>query len=103
MLPGEAHRRVEGGAVLVDVRSAPRRDSDGTIPGARVLDRTRVAAEIGIDGPDTPIVVICGSVNGSQPVAEELIGLGYTDVVHVEGGFAAWAEAGLPTVPGRNA
>ncbi|MDT5194114.1 MAG: hypothetical protein QOH20_868, partial [Mycobacterium sp.] len=46
--------------------------------------------------PDQPIVVICGSVNGSSPVAEELIGLGYANVVQVDGAFPAWRDAGLP-------
>jgi len=109
--PAEAGRRVAGGAVLVDVRSAPRRAADGTIPGAIIADRTRLAAEFDVHSPespdrhapilslDTPIVVVCGSVNGSGPVAAELLGRGFTDVVHVDGGFAAWAEAGLPVNP----
>ncbi|WP_433221120.1 rhodanese-like domain-containing protein [Dactylosporangium sp. CS-047395] len=103
--PTEAARRVEGGAILVDVRSEPRRAADGTIPGAIIGDRNNLPAEFGIDSPDrhapvvslhTPIVVVCGSVDGSRPVAEGLIRLGFTDVVHVEGGFAAWSAAGLP-------
>lgn len=107
--PADAARRVDDGAVLIDVRSAPRRAADGTVPGALVADRTNLAAEFGLDSPlrhapvislDTPIVVVCGSVNGSRPVAEDLIGRGFTNVVHVEGGFAAWAGAGLPTEAG---
>ncbi|MET7772679.1 rhodanese-like domain-containing protein [Nocardia sp. NPDC005366] len=47
---------------------------------------------------DQPIVV-CGSVNGSGPVASGLLERGFIDVVHVEGGFPAWQEAGLPTDP----
>ncbi|MFI5911909.1 rhodanese-like domain-containing protein [Dactylosporangium sp. NPDC051541] len=95
--PEEAARRVAAGAVLVDVRSAPRRESDGAIPGAIIGDRTKVAEEFGSTPRERPIVVICGSVDGSRAVAEELLGLGFTDVVHVEGGYPAWAAAGLPT------
>ncbi|WP_432995415.1 rhodanese-like domain-containing protein [Dactylosporangium sp. CA-233914] len=106
--PTDAERRVAAGAVLVDVRSAPRRAADGAIPGAIIADRTNLAEEFGLDSPDrhapitsheTPIVVVCGSVDGSRPVAEALIEQGFTDVVHVEGGFAAWAAAGLPVTP----
>jgi rhodanese-related sulfurtransferase len=43
-------------------------------------------------GHDTPIVVICGSVNGSGPVTQALLKKGFVDVVHVEGGAAAWPE-----------
>ncbi|MEV0568807.1 rhodanese-like domain-containing protein [Dactylosporangium sp. NPDC050588] len=107
----EAGRRVTDGAVLIDVRSAPRRATDGTVPGAIIADRKRIAAEFGLDSPerhapivslDTPIVVVCGSIVGSGPVAAELQARGFTNVVHVDGGFTAWAEAGLPTVAPEN-
>ena len=71
------------GAVLIDVRSAGTRQRTGVIPGAVVVDREELAAEFGLDSParhreiaghETPIVVVCGSVNGSGPVAEALIG-----------------------------
>ena len=42
-------------------------------------------------------MVVCGSVRGSGPVAAELRAKGFTNVVHVEGGFPAWKDAGLPT------
>ena len=41
-------------------------------------------------------MIVCGSINGSGPVAEALAARGYTDVSHVDGGFPAWKEAGLP-------
>ena len=41
-------------------------------------------------------MIVCGSVNGSGPVAEALAARGYTYVSHVDGGFPAWKEAGLP-------
>ena len=39
---------------------------------------------------------MCGSVRGSGPVAAALAAKGFTNVVHVEGGAAAWKDAGLP-------
>lgn len=96
---------VAGGALLFDVRSAPTRERQGGLPQARLADRTRVAEQFGLDSAerfdgvdslDRPIVVVCGSENGSRPVAEELVSLGFTNVVHVAGGFPAWAAAGLP-------
>ncbi|MDT5361825.1 MAG: 2-dehydropantoate 2-reductase [Mycobacterium sp.] len=103
--PGIAHAAVDGGALLIDVRSKGARDRDGELPEATTVDRTRLAelfgtgsAErlAGVSGPDQPIVVICGSLHGSSPVAEELIGLGYVNVVQVDGAFPAWRDAGLP-------
>lgn len=100
---------VAGGALLFDVRSAPTRERQGGLPQARLADRTRVAEQFGegsaerfddVTSLDQPIVVICGSENGSRPVAEELLALGFTNVVHVAGGFPAWAAAGLPATAG---
>jgi len=98
--PEDAARRVSEGAVLIDVRSQAGREADGSVPGALITDRNDLDARFGPGGitdPDTPVVVICGSVQGSRPVAEALVERGYSDVSHVEGGFPAWAAAGLPT------
>jgi rhodanese-related sulfurtransferase len=99
--PAAAGAKVAGGALLIDVRSAAGRASSGEIPGATPADRNDLDALFGpSDNPaitlDTPVVIVCGSVNGSGPVAEALAARGYTDVSHVDGGFPAWKEAGLP-------
>ena len=99
--PGDAGAKVAGGALLIDVRSAAGRASSGEIPGATLADRDDLDALFGpSDHPaitfDTPVVIVCGSVDGSRPVAEALAERGYTDVSHVDGGFPAWKEAGLP-------
>jgi rhodanese-related sulfurtransferase len=102
----EAAERVAAGAFLVDVRSEAGRSATGSIPGATVSDRYAIDDEFDLTAAtrhtpvvslDTPIVVVCGSVRGSGPVAAELRARGFTDVVHVEGGFPAWKDAGLPT------
>ncbi|WP_028050278.1 rhodanese-like domain-containing protein [Cellulomonas sp. URHD0024] len=101
----EAAERVADGAFLLDVRSDAGRSRTGAIPGATVGDRYAIDDEFDLAAAtrhapvvslDTPIVVVCGSVRGSGPVAAELRAKGFTDVVHVDGGFGAWKEAGLP-------
>ena len=104
--PQEAAVRVAEGAFLLDVRSEAGRARTGAIPGAVVGDRYAIDEEFDLTAAtrhapvvslDTPIVVVCGSVRGSGPVAAELRARGFTNVVHVEGGFPAWKDAGLPT------
>jgi len=103
--PQEGAQRVADGAFLVDVRPQERREQTGTIPGSTWVDRydlsgfdlasaTRYAPVVSLD---TPVVVVCGSVRGSGPVAAALRERGFTNVVHVEGGFDGWKDAGLPT------
>ncbi|ARK03486.1 rhodanese-like domain-containing protein [Cellulosimicrobium funkei] len=97
----DAAAQVADGALLIDVRSAGGRAAHGEIPGATLADRDDLDALFGpADAPvislDTPVVVVCGSPNGSGPVAEALARRGYTHVSHVDGGFPAWKEAGLP-------
>jgi len=111
--PGDAADRVAAGAVLVDVRSDAGRASTGAIPGALVVDRYAVDRDFDLASAarlapvvalDTPIVVVCGSVRGSGPVAAALRAKGFTNVVHVDGGAPAWRDAGLPfDAPGADA
>ena len=97
----QARQRVADGAVLLDTRSPAGREKTGAIAGAIVVDRDGLDAEFDFDSPtrhpevastQTPIVVICGSINGSGPVAEALIARGFVNVVHVDGGAPAWHE-----------
>lgn len=105
--PVEAAAEVAQGALLVDVRSSGGRAAHGEIPGSTLLDRTDLDALFGpahapVISIDTPVVVVCGSENGSRPVAEALAARGYT-VSHVDGGFPAWKAAGLPAEPATDA
>ena len=91
----------EGGTILLDVRdskdyvkshaqravSLPYREFDAQFPAFRA----RV-------GPDTRLLVYCyGAECGlAVRVANRLIQAGYTNVIAVKGGFAAWVTEKLP-------
>jgi len=45
---------------------------------------------------DARIVLYCRSDRMSNIAAETLVGLGFTNIYNLDGGFAAWEQAGLP-------
>lgn len=51
------------------------------------------------DDRGTPLAVYCRSGNMSADAVRDLVALGYTDVVELEGGFDAWVESGRPLEP----
>lgn len=97
--PGVAAAAVRGGARFIDVRSDGFRARTGGLPEAEIVAKDRLDEAFADRFDPRPVVVICGSVNGSGPVAEQLVEWGFGDVVHVDGGFAAWKDAGLVTTP----
>jgi rhodanese-related sulfurtransferase len=52
---------------------------------------------------DEPLYVICRSGSRARQASEKFLAAGFTNVVNVEGGTLACAEAGLPVVRGKKA
>jgi rhodanese-related sulfurtransferase len=94
--PAEGHRRVELGALLLDVRE-PDEWQAGHAPEARLVPLGQVAARLDEIPTDRPIVAICRSGGRSGNVTAALTSRGY-DVVNLAGGMRAWAAAGFPVV-----
>ena len=92
------------GTLLVDIRDPRERERDGTIPGAKHVTRGMLEFWADPESPyykpffefDTRIVLYCAGGLRSALAADTLTTLGFTDVGHIEGGFGAWKEAGLP-------
>ncbi|BDG06007.1 rhodanese-like domain-containing protein [Anaeromyxobacter oryzae] len=88
-----AKRLVAGGARLVDVRT-PQEYAEGHPAGAVNIpydEIARRAAELG--GPDTGVVVYCGTGRRSGIAAHTLRDLGYTSVYDMQR-VTAWPEDG---------
>ena len=92
----EGRRRVEGGALLLDVRE-PDEWTAGHAPEARLIPLGQVQARLAELPKDRTIVAVCRSGGRSASVTEALTAWGY-DAVNLAGGMRAWAAAGLPVV-----
>lgn len=105
--PAAAAAAVDAGARLVDIRPQWQRLREGEIPGAAVIERNHLewrlhpgsAARLPAATAGQQWVVFCSEGYTSSLAADALnsIGVPATDV---NGGFHAWAAAGLPVVPG---
>ncbi|HEX2241296.1 MAG TPA: rhodanese-like domain-containing protein [Actinomycetota bacterium] len=104
--PSEALDAVNGGALLIDVRSDDQRANAGSIPGALPIPLSvlewRVDPESGHQDPavgedlDRQVILICAQGFSSSLAARRLQELGFTNATDVIGGFEAWRSAGLP-------
>jgi len=92
----EAQKRINEGAVLVDVREQNEYD-EAHIPGSVLLPLSQLAERFEELPKDKPLVMQCRSGARSGRAAEFLLQNGYSDVVNMAGGIMAWTEAGNET------
>jgi rhodanese-related sulfurtransferase len=82
---------------IIDIRKKP---DDAQIPGSvRYSGEALETAEHLPFGKDEHVVLYCGSGNSCSRVAQTLREKGYENAEALEGGYAAWKEAGLPLEP----
>jgi rhodanese-related sulfurtransferase len=105
--PAAVARAMRRGAVLVDIRPVAQRAQHGEIPGAIVIERNvlewrldpRSAARLSFaDSYDLEVIITCQEGYTSSLAAASLQDLGLRRATDLEGGFAAWRSAGLPTL-----
>jgi rhodanese-related sulfurtransferase len=105
--PAEALRAQAHGALLIDIRGDDQRREDGLIPGAIVLPRNSLEWRCdptsewrhpAITRPDLHIILICDQGYQSTLAAATLQQLGLVHATDLDGGFTAWAAAGLPVI-----
>ncbi len=103
--PAQARAAQADGAIIVDVRCRSDRQQEGAVPGAIPLalsvlpwradpeSRTR---DDRIANRDARLILMCNDGYSSSLAAGDLFKMGFTDVGDMDGGFHAWAAAGLP-------
>ena len=93
----DARRRMEHGAVVLDVRDDHEYDA-GHVPDAVHITRGCLEFKIGDNpatkDPDTEIVVYCKGGGRAAMAAQRLQEMGYTNVVSMKGGYDGWVAAG---------
>ena len=89
---------------LIDVRT-PVEFQEVHIPFARNVPLDHLDPSTVVQGRTAssgqPLYVVCRSGSRGRQAGERLIAAGLANVVNVEGGTQAWAEAGLPVVRGK--
>jgi rhodanese-related sulfurtransferase len=119
LLPAEAHRLMQAGAKLVDVRTKPELQYVGNIPGALAIEwqtypgsrpNPEFIGELAaVTKKDEPVMFICRSGARSHGAAEAAMRAGWKETYNVLEGFegdkdaaghrntvGGWRMAGLP-------
>jgi rhodanese-related sulfurtransferase len=103
--PAEARAAVRDGALLVDIRPQAQRAAEGEVPGALIIERNVLEwrldpasdARLPEAGSyDLRVIVMCSAGYTSSLAAASLQDLGLSAATDLDGGFQAWARAGLP-------
>jgi rhodanese-related sulfurtransferase len=105
---GESASRLSSPAEFAEAMAEPGRlvvnvhvPDEGSIAGTDVwIPFDQIAArKAELPDPKTPLALYCRSGNMSATAAETLAGLGFGDIVELEGGMLAWEETGRKLEP----
>jgi rhodanese-related sulfurtransferase len=107
MCPAAALAASRDGALIVDIRPAAQRAAEGEVPGSLVVERNvlewRFDPASGARLPqaryDLRVIIMCSAGYTSSLAAAALQDLGLRNATDLDGGFLAWAAAGLPVGP----
>jgi rhodanese-related sulfurtransferase len=104
----QARQILHDGGLLIDIRPAAQRAAFGEVPGALIVERNDLEWRLDprgshrlpeADDADRTVVIMCQEGYASSLGAASLISLGRPHTTDLDGGFAAWKAAGLPTSP----
>ena len=81
--------------LFLDIRSAEHFKA-GHVPQSRNVPAGDIANKLGSLPKDKPIIVVCERGRNATAVVGTLKKNGFQDVCSLQGGLAAWIEAGMP-------
>jgi rhodanese-related sulfurtransferase len=99
LTPQQAHARL-GSIRLIDVRT-PAEYEAVHIEGATLMPLDRLDPANVRANADAPCVLVCHSGKRAAQAREKLAAAGCENLAVLEGGVAAWEQAGLPLKRGR--
>lgn len=105
--PAQALAASRDGALIIDIRPAAQRAAEGEVPGTLVIERNVLewrldpasAVRLPQAGYDLRVIIMCSEGYTSSLAAAALQDLGIRNATDLDGGFRAWAAAGLPVGP----
>lgn len=80
---------------LIDVRT-PAEYADGHLAKAKLIPLQELESRVGEIDKSKPVLLYCRSGHRSGNALKILLGKGYSQAKHMEGGITAWQTAGLP-------
>jgi len=106
--PRDLAEEVDAGAVVIDIRPAAARASDGLLAGALVIERTHLewrldptsAHCIDIASIDLRVIIVCNEGYSSSLAAQSLRRLGLSRATDLVGGYVAWRSFNEGAVSG---
>ncbi len=87
-----------GGRLLINVHIPDEGSLTGTALDLPYNEVSARAAELPADKA-APLAIYCMSWNMSAIAGRELLALGYTDVIELDGGMQAWQASGRTLLP----
>jgi rhodanese-related sulfurtransferase len=84
-------------AVLLDVRE-PKECADGRLPNAVHIPLSELESRRGelARHAGRPVIAYCGTGQRGRMAGAALSQAGFNEIYHLNGGFRAWKDAGLP-------
>lgn len=99
--PDDLQDVIDSGGIVIDIRPAHQRSTEGPLPGALVVERNVLEWRLDPDSPhrlpavrdhQQQVIVVCSEGYASSLAAASLADLGFERPGDLEGGFKAWAD-----------